>query len=77
MKPSSSSRFSTLAAWAIAFGTAVGWGSFVMPGTSFLPKAGPLGTVLGLIVGGVIMSVIAWNYRFMIGRMPGPGGAFS
>ena len=77
MKPSSSSRFSTLAAWAVAFGTAVGWGSFVMPGTSFLPKAGPLGTVIGLIAGGVVMSVIAWNYRFMIGRMPGPGGAFS
>lgn len=26
--------------WAIAFGCIVGWGAFVMPGTTFLPMAG-------------------------------------
>ena len=70
-------HLSALGAWAIAFGCAVGWGSFVMPGTTFLPKAGPLGTVLGVMIGGAIMSVIAANYHFMIKRKPGPGGAFA
>ena len=52
-----------LGAWAFAFGTAVGWGSFVMPGTLFLPKAGPLGTTIGVFVGAAVMAVIAWNYH--------------
>ena len=66
-----------LAAWALAFGCAVGWGAFVMPGNTFLPKAGPLGTALGVIAGGFVMAVIAWNYHSMIRRMPGPGGAYA
>ena len=37
---------SPLNVWALSFGCAVGWGAFVMPGTTFLPIAGPLGTVL-------------------------------
>ena len=45
-----------------------------MPGTIFLPKAGPLGTVLGVVVGGLIMAVVAWNYHVMMNRHPGPGG---
>ena len=66
-----------LGAWAFAFGTAVGWGSLVMPGTVFLPKAGPLGTCIGVFVGAAIMAVIAWNYHYMTRRYPGPGGAFA
>ena len=68
---------SPLAAWALAFGCTVGWGSFVMPGTTFLPGAGPLGTVLGVLIGGLAMVVIAWNYHCMIVRQPEPGGTFS
>ena len=73
----SSRHLSMLGAWAFAFGTAVGWGSFVMPGTLFLPKAGPLGTTIGVFVGAAIMAVIAWNYHYMTRRYPGPGGAFA
>ncbi len=78
MKQATSSRhLSRLGAWAFAFGTAVGWGSLVMPGTMFLPKAGPLGTTIGVFVGAAIMAVIAWNYHYMTRRHPGPGGAFT
>lgn len=37
---------SALSVWALTFGCVIGWGAFVMPGTTFLPSAGPLGTVL-------------------------------
>ena len=73
----SNAGISPLAAWALAFGCAVGWGAFVMPGTTFLPKAGPFGTVLGIFAGGFAMAVIAWNYHAMINRLPGPGGAYA
>lgn len=72
-----SSRISALGAWALSFGCAVGWGAFVMPGTTFLPKAGPLGTVLGVLAGGVAMAIVAWNYHAMTNRSPGPGGAYA
>ena len=76
-KAPSSRHLSAFAAWAFSFGTAVGWGSFVMPGLLFLPKAGPLGTVLGIIVGGAVMAVISWNYHYLCCRMPGDGGTFT
>ncbi len=69
--------FSPLAVWAIAFGCATGWGSFIMPGTAFLPKAGPLGASLGILIGGAIMAVIGWNYSRLMERQPGPGGALT
>ena len=48
-------------AWALAFGCSVGWGSFVMPGTTFLPIAGPVGTAIGLTLGGLMMLLLAVN----------------
>lgn len=76
--PKSPSRgVSFLGAWALSFGCAVGWGAFVMPGVAFLPKAGPLGTVIGVFVGAVIMMLVAWNYHAMTNRFPGSGGAYS
>ena len=66
-----------LAAWALAFGCAVGWGAFMMPGSTFLPQAGPLGTVLGIVIGGIIMVIIGFNYHYMINLYPDAGGAFA
>ncbi|MBP1583842.1 MAG: amino acid permease [Victivallales bacterium] len=68
---------STLTAWGLSFGYAVGWGAFVMPGTSFLPGAGPAGTVIGIFLGGLAMSVIAWNYHQLVVRHQCSGGAFN
>ena len=44
-------HMSSADAVAMAFGTMVGWGAFVMPGTTFLPVAGPAGTVIAMTVG--------------------------
>ena len=66
-----------LSVWALSFGCAVGWGSFVMPGTVFLPAAGPLGTAVGMLVGAVIMFVIGMNYHFLMNRYPSAGGTLT
>ena len=68
---------SPLGALALAFGYAVGWGAFMMPGNVFLPGAGPLGTLLGIALGTLTMSVFAYNCHRMIMKEPGTGGAFA
>jgi amino acid transporter len=61
----------------MAFGCMVGWGVFAMPGTTFLPIAGPLGTMLSMLIGMVIMLVIASNLSFMMGRSAVTGGVYA
>ncbi|MBR3086083.1 MAG: amino acid permease, partial [Kiritimatiellae bacterium] len=51
--------------------------SFVMPGTMFLPGAGPAGTVAGILLGTVAMAIFAFNYHRMVQRTQGPGGALA
>ena len=68
---------SPLNVWALSFGCAVGWGAFVMPGTTFLPIAGPFGTLLGMLLGGAIMLIIGVNYHFLMSRYPDAGGTFT
>jgi len=67
---------STLSAWALSFGCAVGWGAFVMPGTAFLPVAGPLGTLIGLGIGAAVMFLVGRNYHYLIQKFPEAGGAY-
>ncbi len=64
-------------AWALAFGCSVGWGSFVMPGTTFLPIAGPVGTAVGLGLGGLVMLILAVNYHYLMNRYPDGGGTYT
>ena len=68
---------STLNVWALAFGCSVGWGAFVMPGTTFLPIAGPLGTAIGLFLGALVMLIIGMNYHYMMNHYPDCGGTFT
>ena len=62
---------------ALAFGCIIGWGAFVMPGNTFLPKAGPLGTAIGMGIAILVMIVITFNYYFMINKFPVAGGGFT
>ena len=63
--------------WALSFGCAVGWGAFVMPGTTFLPKAGPLGTTLGILLGAFVMFIIGVNYHYLMNKFPYGGGTLT
>ncbi len=67
----------TLGAWALAFGCSVGWGAFVMPGTTFLPIAGPGGTALGIAIGALVMLVLGANYHYLMNRFPDGGGTYT
>lgn len=62
--------------WAIALGSAVGWGAFVLP-TDWIATAGPLGAILGFLIGGLLMIVIAVSYGFLIRSFPVSGGEFA
>ncbi len=61
----------------LALGSIIGWGAFIMPGTVFLPKGGPIGTVLGMGVAAVVMIIIALNYGYMINKYPVAGGEYT
>lgn len=69
--------FSPLAAWSLSIGCTVGWGAFVMPSGSYLPEAGPLGTVLGFAFGTLAMLAVAASYGFMAHRCERDGGVYA
>ncbi|MBP3772263.1 MAG: amino acid permease [Treponema sp.] len=73
----SRSLFQNLSIWAVSFGCIVGWGAFVMPGTTFLPIAGPRGTIIAMIFGAAIIMVIAANFHNLMNRSSSTGGVFA
>ncbi len=65
------------AAWAFSIGTSVGWGSLVVTANTYLAQAGPLGSVLGLVIGTVVMLIISVSYGYLMKAYPEAGGAYS
>src|SRR5690625_3789878 len=62
--------------WAIALGSAIGWGAFVQP-INWMATAGPLGVILGFSIGALLMMLIAVSYGFLIRSFPVSGGEFA
>lgn len=62
--------------WAIALGSAIGWGAFVQP-TNWMAQAGPTGAMIGFIIGGLLMIVIGISYGFLVRSFPVSGGEFA
>lgn len=62
--------------WGLALGAIIGWGCFVLPGSAFLPKAGPAGTAAGMLIGALLIIVIAISYGYLIRNYPLSGGEF-
>jgi len=70
-------NLSIIDVFAMAIGVMVGWGAFVMPGATFLPIAGPAGSVLALTIGGALMLVIAMNFAYLMRRSVFTGGVYA
>ena len=62
--------------FAIALGSSVGWGAFILPG-DWIGKSGPIGAIVGLLIGALIMMIIASSYGVMIKKFPVSGGGFT
>jgi len=69
-------NLSPLGAWAFSIGTSIGWGSLVVTSNTYLAQAGPLGSTIGMIIGGLIMLIIAANYGYLMNVFPDAGGAY-
>ena len=69
-------NLSPFGAWAFSIGTSIGWGSLVVTSNTYLAQAGPLGSTVGMIAGGLIMLVIAANYAYLMNVYPDAGGAY-
>ena len=72
-----SSNFSPLGIWAFSIGTSIGWGSFIVTCSTYLQKAGILGTVFGLLIGMAVILVITHNLQYMINHSPDAGGIYT
>lgn len=77
VKTSLTPYITPLGAMALSVGSAIGWGSFVFTGNSYLLKAGPAGSVIGMLIGAAIMLIIGWNYYYLINRYPDAGGVYA
>ncbi len=62
--------------WGLAFGAIIGTGCFFLPGTKFLPLSGPLGMVIGILIGTVMILIIGINYSYLIQQFPQAGGEY-
>lgn len=61
-------------ALAYAFGCAVGWGAFMMPSNIFLPEAGPLGSVIGIVLAALMVLIIGRCTSYMAKKYPNEAG---
>lgn len=63
--------------FAILLGAIIGWGSFMLPGTKFLPDSGVVNTSVGLFAGTMTIIIIERSYRYMLCQNIDEGGEFS
>ncbi|MGA8942519.1 MAG: APC family permease [Thermoactinomyces sp.] len=61
----------------LVVGSIIGWGSFTLPGDKFLPESGVINTGIGLIIGGLAVTVIQKGYYIMKQNHHEDGGEFS
>lgn len=62
--------------WAIAYGSCIGWGAFILPG-DWIKQSGPVAASIGIVIGALLMILIAVSYGALVKRFPVSGGAFA
>lgn len=68
---------SPLSVWALSIGSAIGWGCLVVTCSDYLLQAGPMGSILGLLIGLAMMFMVSNHYHFLANRYPGTGGLYN
>ena len=69
-------RIAYLAAFSMAFGCIIGWSNFVTPGTMYIPRAGVLGAIVGIVIASVIAQLICVNYIGLSRAFPEAGNSY-
>lgn len=59
--------------FAMALGSAIGWGAFILP-FDWMSEGGLYGTLLGFLIGGFAILVVAFSYGFVVRALPVTGG---
>ncbi len=67
-------KVSRLGLVTLSIGGMVGWGAFMQPGLTFIPKAGVLSTMIAMLIGVVMVSTIATCYGIILNKMPDANG---
>ncbi len=68
---------SPVSVWALSVGAAVGWGSLIVTSTSYLSQAGPMGSVLGILIGAVLMLMVSVCFGYLARQFPEAGGVYA
>lgn len=55
--------------WAIAYGSCIGWGAFILPG-DWIGQSGPIAAAIGIVIGALLMILIAVSYGALVERFP-------
>lgn len=69
-------KFSSLDICALSIGGAIGWGFFNVPEASYLPIAGPIGTLIGVILSTLFIFLIGVNYLTLIKKYSNKTSSF-
>ncbi|MDK7139753.1 hypothetical protein QP414_10630 [Corynebacterium simulans] len=59
--------------FAMALGAAIGWGAYILP-FDWMQKAGLAGTVIGFVVGALMIAINGLSYGFIIRALLLTGG---
>ena len=51
--------------WAIAYGSCIGWGAFILPG-DWIKQSGPIASSIGIVIGALLMILIAVSYGALV-----------
>jgi signal transduction histidine kinase/CheY-like chemotaxis protein len=68
---------SPVGAWALSVGATIGWGLVIVLINNYLSVAGPVGSIIGLIIGFFVMLIMSFNYYYLMKDLRVPGGAYS
>ena len=71
--PGLKKTLSSLDAYAMGFGAMIGFGWVVLVG-GWLKNAGTLGSIIAIVSGGLIMTVVALVYAELVAAIPKAGG---